>query len=404
MPFFEYKAFNNKNNQTVKAVIEATNEDEASRLVIDQGLTLIEIKSRKAGGKSDLSILSFLNKVTTKDLVVFARQFAVMLKASVPIVKSLRILIKQTKNQKLQTILNEVADEVDGGMKLSEVLAKYPKVFSNFFVSMIKSGETSGRLDEVLEYLANQQEKDYDLMSKIKGAMIYPIFIICSLVVVGIIMMVVVVPKLTDILTESGGELPMATRILIGTSSFLSDFWWILIILLVAIVFAIRYSLNTKKGKRQWDWLAIKMPIFGKLFQKIYLVRFARSLSTLTSGGLPLVEALQITSDVVGNQVYKNIIEKTIKEVEEGNQIATVLIESKDVPAMVSYMVGVGEQTGKLDVVLDKLGDFYSREIDNLVTNLVGLIEPLIMVVLGVAVGLMVSAIILPMYNLASAF
>jgi type IV pilus assembly protein PilC len=297
-----------------------------------------------------------------------------------------------------------VADEVDGGMKLSQALSHYPNVFSNFFVAMIKSGETSGRLDDVLEYLATQQEKDYDLISKIKGAMIYPAFIMCGLVAVGIVMMVVVIPKLTAILQETGGKLPMSTKILIGTSSFMTHYWWLLIIILAALFFIFKYLTKTPTGKRYLDWLAIKLPVFGKLFQRIYLVRFARSLATLSSGGIPLVESLKITSEIVGNRVYCDIIDRTVKEVEDGNPIASVFIETKEIPAMVSYMVSVGEQTGKLDVVLEKLADFYSREIDNLVANLVSMIEPMIMVVMGVAVGLMVAAIIMPMYNLASSF
>jgi len=295
-----------------------------------------------------------------------------------------------------------LADEVDGGMRLSHAMSKFPNVFSDFFVAMIKSGETSGQLDEILEYLANSQEKDYDLISKIKGAMTYPIFIVCALVGVGIVMMVVVVPKLTTILSETGGTLPITTRILISVSGFLKNYWWIILILIIGAVFAIRYSSKTQGGKKFWDSFILKIPIFGQLFKKIYLVRFTRSLSTLTAGDIHLVEALKITSEVVGNKVYRDVIDETIKEVEEGNPIASVLIKSKDVPAMVAYMVSVGEQTGKLDVVLGKLSDFYSREIDNLVVNLVSLIEPIIMLVLGLAVGVMVAAIIMPMYNLAS--
>ena len=403
--FFKYTALNPKTDKRIKAIIEAEDEQEITRLLEEKGLVLIELKNIEQKKQSSLDfVVSFLNKIKTKDIVIFSRQFSVMLKASVPVVKALGILIKQTQNPKLQLILVEVAGNVDGGMKLSQAFSKHPKAFSDFFVAMIKSGETTGRLDEVLEYLADQQEKDYDLMSKIKGAMIYPIFIVCMLFVVGIVMMIVVVPKLTSILQETGGELPLSTKILIGVSSFLSAYWYILIILLILIFISFKYFKQTPVGKKSFDHFVIKMPVFGKLFQKIYLVRFSRSLSTLSSGGLPLVDALNITSEIVGNNVYQEIIHKTVKEVKEGNQMVSVLIESKEIPSMVSYMIGVGEQTGKLELVLEKLSDFYSREIDNMVTNLVSLIEPLIMVVLGVAVGLMVAAIILPMYNLASSF
>lgn len=406
MPFFEYKAINKEDREKIKAIIEAGNPEDAFDLINRRQVTLIDMKERKikGEGKRRWDIMSWLNRVKPKELVIFSRQFAVMLKASVPVVRALRILVKQTENPRLQTVLSSVADDVDGGMKLSQSLANYPAVFGDFFVAMIKSGETSGRLDEVLEYLATQQEKDYDLMSKIKGAMIYPAFIICGLAVVGIVMMVYVVPKLTDILQETGGELPTSTKILIATSTFLATKWWLIAIILAGAIGLLRYAIKTPTGKTYWDWLLIKLPIFGGLFQRIYLVRFSRSLATLSNGGIPLVDALKITSEVVGNRVYRKIIDLTVIEVQEGNPIASVLIESKEIPVMVSYMVGVGEQTGKLDVVLDKLSDFYDREIDNLVNNLVSLIEPIIMVFLGVAVGLMVASIILPMYNLANSF
>jgi len=401
MPIFEYNAIDNENNRKVKSTVEAVDLKSAEEILYKKNLVVTKIKSAEKGFSLNKYVNS-LNKVTAKDLVIFSRQFSVMLKANVPVVQSLKILIKQTKNPKLKDILQEVAKEVDGGIKLSQALEKHKKVFSNFFVAMIESGETSGRLDEVLEYLANQQEKDYDLMAKIKGAMIYPIFILSGLLVVGTIMMVVVVPKLTDILKETGGELPLSTRILIGTSSFMSNYWWLLLIIIVGIIIFVRYFSTTTNGKVYKDWALIKMPIFGQLFRKIYLVRLSRSLSTLSSGGIPLVEALRITSQIVGNQVYQNILDKTIAEIKDGKTIGSVFIKEKEIPSMVSYMVSVGETTGKLDVVLEKLADFYSREVDNLITNLVSLIEPLIMVILGVAVGLMVAAIIMPMYNLAS--
>jgi len=351
MPFFEYLAINN-NQQKVKAIIEAASEEEAFQAVSERGLILVkmaEIKDGKSGGG-----FVFFNRIKAKDLVIFSRQFAVMLKATVPVVKALRILIKQTSNVNLQKIVTEVADEVEGGMKLSLALSKHPKVFGDFFVAMVKSGETSGQLDEILEYLANQQEKDYDLISKIRGAMTYPIFIVGMLIAVGVIMMIFVVPKLTSILAETGGEFPLTTKILIATSNFLVNFWWVLLIILLGLVWGIRTGVKTENGRRYWDVFLLKIPIFGKLFQKIYLVRFARSLSTLTSGGIPLVDALKITSEVVGNKVYQDIITKTIAEVEEGNTIASVLSNEKAMPPMISYMVSVGEQTGKLDIVLDK--------------------------------------------------
>jgi type IV pilus assembly protein PilC len=402
MPFFEYQA-KNYEGLSIKGTIEAASESAAMEILAEKKLLPIALKLKSEHG--DLfAKLSFLNKISAKDLVLFSRQLSVMKSANLPLVQSLRILEKQTVNPKLKLAIAEIADEVDGGARLSQAMASFPEIFSNFFISVIKSGETSGRLDEILNYLADQQEKDYDLMSKIKGAMIYPAFIVGGLVVVGIVMMIYVVPKLTDIMQETGGELPLTTRLLIGISYFLSHYWYVLGILAMLAVVALRFYLRTPQGKLFFDIAKIRLPIFGKLFQRIYLVRFTRSMSTLLAGGVTLVESLKVTGEIVGNAVYQDLVERTTKEVEDGNPVSSVFMQSKEVPVMISHMMSIGEQTGHLDGVLERLTNFYAREIDNLVTNLVSLIEPLIMVVLGVAVGMMVAAIIMPMYNMASSF
>jgi len=402
MTAFSYRA-KDKSGEIKSGTIDAASVVKAAEALHGAGLTVLDLAPEAKGGFNIDQYLSFLNHVSKKEIVIFSRQLATLINAKVPIIQAFEILLSQITNRALKNAIAEMMNDIEGGKSLSEAVAVFPHIFSDLYVNLVKSGELSGTLDQSLVYLANQQEKDYELTSKIRGAMTYPIFIVCALVGVGLVMMIVVVPKLTAILTETGGSLPMTTQILISVSGFLKNYWYVILILIIIAVFGIRYSTRTKGGKRFWDGFVLRIPIFGQLFRKIYLVRFTRSLATLSSGGIHLVEALKITSEVVGNRVYRDILERTIKEVEEGNQIASVLIKSKDVPPMVSYMVSVGEQTGKLDVVLSKLSDFYSREIDNLVVNLVSLIEPIIMLVLGLAVGVMVAAIIMPMYNLASA-
>jgi type IV pilus assembly protein PilC len=316
----------------------------------------------------------------------------------------LKILIEQTENITLKMIISEMADEVDSGLRLSDALAKRPKVFSSFYINVIKSGETSGKLDEVLNYLADEMEKDYDMTSKIRGAMIYPVFVFTGLVAVGVVMMIFVVPKLTGIMTETGATLPLATRILIGTSGFLTAYWWLLSVLLIGAAAGSKFYLKLPAGKKQFDLLKLRVPIFGKLFQRIYLVRFTRSMNTLIMGGVTITKSLNIASGVVGNEIYKELIEKTSQAVEDGDSISSVFVESKEIPKMVSQMMAIGEKTGKMDVILGRITDFYSREINNIVVNLMTLMEPIIMVIMGVAVGVMVAAIILPMYNMASQF
>lgn len=401
MPIYKYQAFD-KDKKAQAGLVEANSKDYAAEILAEKGLSVAAI-SEVSSGQAKIN-LNFFNRVKTKDIVIFSRQFSVLISANVSMVQALKILVEQTANTTLKIVVSGVADEVDAGSALSEALGKRPEVFSSFYISVVRSGETSGKLDEVLSYLADEMEKDYDMMSKIKGAMIYPAFVLCSLIIVGIVMMIFVVPKLTGILTESGTELPVTTRILISVSGFMQKYWWLLIVMAVGLTAAFRYYFNRSRGRRQLDYIKLRLPIFGHLFQLIYLVRFTRSMNTLIVGGVTIDNSLKVAAEVVGNKIYQELIEETIKEVEDGNSISSVFINSKTIPKMVSQMLNIGEKTGKMDVILERITNFYSREISNMVANLMTLMEPLIMVVMGVAVGMMVAAIILPMYNLASSF
>ncbi|MFA6216012.1 MAG: type II secretion system F family protein [Patescibacteria group bacterium] len=399
MPLFRYKA-KDENNETIEGMVQAASSDVAAEMLTDKGLTIFSLLEERTNFFE--RSLKLLNRVKIKDLVVFSRQLSVIVSATIPLVQGLRILVNQTESPVLKTVISEVADDVEGGAKLSAALARHHEIFSDFFINLIRSGETSGKLDEVLIYLADQQEKDYDLNSKIKGAMIYPIFIVGGLLAVGTLMMIFVIPQLTSILMETGAQLPTSTKILIGTSNFLTAYWWLILIILAVVIAAVKTLVNTKKGKYYSDLFKLRLPIIGGLFQKIILVRFSRSLYTLTTGGVSLTKSLEIVADVVGNSVYKELIKETAAEVEDGNSIATAFLRSKDVPPMVSQMLNLGEKTGRIDDILDKISNFYSREVDNMVTNLVAILEPLVMLLMGVAVAVLVSAIILPMYSLAS--
>ncbi|MEA3398356.1 MAG: type II secretion system F family protein [Patescibacteria group bacterium] len=399
MPVFKYKAIN-ANRKTIFGLVEAPDQASAANILKEKKLNVI-LLNKKSGSKNIEFELPFLNRIKPKDVVIFSRQFSVLISAGVTLVQSLRLLCEQTSNIKLRKIVLEIAEEVDGGARLSNSLAKRPKVFSPFYINVIKSGETSGKLDEVLNYLADELEKDYDMNSKIKGAMIYPAFVLSALGGVGIAMMIFVVPKLTDMIQETGGELPMATKILIAISGFMANFWWLLAFILVALIVGFRLFIKMPIGKQIVDKVLLDLPIFGKLYQKIYLVRFARSLQILLVGGVNITKGLQICSAVVNNYVYKKLILETKSNVEDGSSISSVFAESNKIPIMVSQMMSIGEETGKLDVILNRITDFYTREINNSVANLMTLMEPIIMVVLGAAVGMMVAAIIMPMYNMA---
>lgn len=378
--------------------MEAANEDMAIDTLKEKGYKIISLS--ESHGSSGFQIV--LDRVKPKDLVVLSRQLSVLISANVSLAESLKILVEQTENMKLKMIVSELADNVDEGSRLSDALSKHPKVFTEFYINVIRSGETSGKLDESLNYLADELEKDYDMMSKIKGAMIYPVFVMCGMIVVGIVMMIFVVPKLTDVITQAGGELPVSTKILIATSDFMVGYWYVLILAFFGAVVGIRTLLKMPPVRRLFDQMLLRMPIFGVLFQRIYLVRFTRSLETLLVGGVNIAQALEVSGNVVSNSVYKELIKETKKKVEDGESISIVFSQSRDIPKMVSQMMKIGEKTGRLDNILSKITNFYAREINNTVANLMTLMEPIIMVVMGVGVGIMVAAIILPMYNMAS--
>lgn len=396
MASFKYKAID-PDKKVVTGVIDARSSTDAVSMLKDQQYIVVSIKENAGGINFNIN----LDRISSKDIVVFSRQFAVLVSANVALVQSLQVLSEQMQNARFKEIIGDIANEIDGGARLSDALGRRPKVFSSFYVNVVKSGETSGKLDEILNYLADELEKDYDMTAKIKGAMIYPAFVMTGMLGVGAVMMVFVVPKLTDVLEQTGTELPVATKILIAISGFLKDYWIFILAMIPALIIGVKFLMKLPSVKKMLDVVILHLPIFGKLFQKIYLVRFTRSLETLLIGGVNISKGLAITADVVTNSVYSNLIVQTKKRVEDGDSISAVFLESKEVPKMVSQMMGIGEKTGKLDVILGRVTDFYTREIDNMVANLMTLMEPIIMVVMGIGVGIMVAAIILPMYNMS---
>jgi len=402
MPVYKYKAKDNLKNKIIRNNIVAFNEAEAIQKLAKKDWRVLKMHSISDNFEGKL--LLYINKIKQKDLVMFFRQFAVMIEANVTIVESLKTLVDQTKNISLQKLISDLAYDVDSGYLLSDAMAKRSDIFSEFYINIIRSGETSGKLEEVLNYLADEVEKNYDMVSKIKNAMIYPIFIITALVGVGIFMMVFILPELISVIEESGGELPVSTRIVIAVSNFLQSYLWLVIILAIGVVFGFKYIAKTKKGGAILDKMRISLPVFGNLFRLIYIVRFTRSLGTLLKGGVNISKSLEISGRVVKNQVYKRLINDTLKAVNDGSSIVSAFEKSSDMPVMVTQMMAIGEKAGKLDDVLDRITEFYNKEINSTLDNLTTILEPLIMVILAVGVGIMVAAVILPMYNLASSF
>ncbi len=398
---FEYQA-KTLEGYMIKGEIEALTERAAVDTLAERGLVLLSLK--EAERRKRIGFLGrFFSRIKMQDILLFSRQLSVMVSAGLSLVRSLEALAEQSERQGLKSICLEMATEIRGGARLSSVMAKYPNIFDNFYLNMVRAGETSGKLDEVLSYLADEQEKNYALKSKIRGSMIYPIFVLVAVFVIGAVMMTFVIPKMLVVLVEAGVSLPLTTRILLAISNFLTHNWYFLLLVLTGLILFFRFLINTPAGRYIFDRLKLKIPIFGSLFRRIYLVRFARSMSTLIVGGVPIAPALKIVSDVVGNAIYKDLVLQAAKAVEGGESVAAAFLKTKEIPPMVSQMLLVGEQTGRLDVVLDKLANFYAREIENLLGKLAVLIEPLVIIILGIGIGLVVVGIILPMYNLAKA-
>lgn len=402
MSFYKYKVVN-KDYEKEAGVMEAATLKQVENVLQGRGYQIVAIRKSWTDEIFRLYFNQLFNRVKPKDLVLFFRQFAVLISASITLIQSLRILSEQTENPLMRSILVEISNDVDTGERLSEALGKH-KAFSEFHISVIQSGEKSGKLDESLNYLADEEEKNYDIVKKLKNAMTYPALVVGSMIVVGILMMIFVIPKLVDIFDEVGGELPLMTKILIGTSDFFVHFWWLFILIVIGLVMSARFFAAKPFGRKQIDYVALHLPVFGNIIRHMNIIHFCRSMSTLIVGGVTITNSLKITRGIVTNAVYKELINRTIIEVEQGNSISTVFLNSKEVPMMVPKMMIVGEKTGKLDFVLERLNAFYAKELENTLDNLMVLLEPIIMIIMGVAVGVMAAAIILPMYSLTSQF
>ncbi|MDX1535473.1 MAG: type II secretion system F family protein [Candidatus Spechtbacterales bacterium] len=398
MPFFEYYA-HTKEGEVQSGRVEAVDENAAVQILQRNGLIVTELESVEGKSLAKKEITLF-ERVTKKELAVFARQLATLFKASVPLTVSLNTLANQSENPMLKRTLLDVGAAIDGGMPFSKALQEYPDVFSNFFIQMVKAGEESGNLDEVLNYLAEHQDREYYIESKVRGAMIYPAFILGVLLIVGILVLAFIVPKLLAFLTASGTEnLPLLTRVIIFLSDTVRTKWYLLILGFGGTGVGIWQFLKTTAGKEIWGRVQLKLPIFGSLFQKIYLFRFSESFSMLIKGGVPINKALTITAEVISNTTYREIVLEAQKKVSQGDSIASALEGYPEVSGMVTQMIAVGEKTGQLDAILQEISAFYEDEVKNLVDNLVSLIEPILIVVMGVGVGLLVAGVLVPIYN-----
>lgn len=396
---YQYTARNPSTGQQVKANVEADSEAAAAKLITQQGLVPIDIRV-EGGGANVFGKLG--KRVSAKDRVLFSRQLSTLINAGLPLLQALRSVNQQTVNKPLRVVLSQVIGDVEGGGTLSSAMSKHPRVFNQVYVSLIAAGETSGTLDASLERLAIQQEKDADLNSKIRGAMTYPIIVL--LVMGGVVgfMVVKVLPQVKTLYAGlPGANLPLVTRVLLAFSDFVIHYWWIVLIIIAGLVFFTTRWARTGPGKLVIDKAKMRAWPIGPLFMKLYMARFARTGSTLVASGVPLLQMLQITSDAVNNVHIQDSVRHAIEKVKGGKSLADSIENDPNFLPLVPNMLRIGEQSGAIEQMMAKVADYYEKEVDNQVANISSIIEPVMMVILGVVAFIIVAAVLLPIYGLA---
>lgn len=401
MKRFNYKA-KDKNGRLVTGEVEAANLDTAAKLVRGKGLYVISISAKI---DSPFSLIKrFRERITSGDVTTFTRQLSTMINAGLPIIEGLLILRSQTKGP-MQKIIAQILADVEAGESLSGAIGKHPQIFTPTYIALIKSGEIGGVMDTVLARLAENMEKQEEFRGKVKGALIYPTVIVVGMVIVSFIMMIFVIPRLTSLYSDFNAKLPLPTQILIGISNFFIRFWPIVLVLVGGGFYILKLYGSTAAGRRKIDEWKFKIPVFGELQKQIILTELTRTLSLMVGAGVPILEALNITSGVVGNVVVSEALKDSAKQVEKGFPIAYSFGKHPEAfPFILSQMVAVGEETGKMDEVLTKISHIFEVESDEKVKGLTSAIEPVVMVLLGLGVGFLVIAVILPIYNLTSQF
>ncbi len=399
---FNYLA-RTKDGQIQKGVVEASSEEAVLAVLQKHGLYITALEKTKEVPLYARQLKIF-GGVSEKDVVVFARQLSIMFKSQVPIVEALAAISRQLEKQEFKDTISKISGEVEGGATLSGAFSLFPKLFSPFFISMLKSGEASGKLSEALDYLADHLEQEYNFKGKIKGAMIYPILVSFVFLAVVILLIYWVLPPLMTILKESSTqELPITTKMIMVFSDFAKKWGWTVFLALAGIIVLVLRYKKTPEGKNFFDKNFLKLPILGPLMQKIYLARFAENIATLISGGIPITKALEISGEVVGNEVYKEIIFRTRDEVRKGETISSVLEQyPKEISPLFVQMAVVGEKTGRLETAFSNIVNFYQKEVDREIDSLIGLLEPMMLIVMGVGVAFLLVSIMLPIYQIGS--
>ena len=389
--------------ELVTGRVDASSEEQAVNALHQKNLAILSLEeSRKSLIFQDIT--KVFSKPSQKDLVLFTRQMATLVEADVPLVEGLHVLVKQADKESFRNVVLSIVSLVEGGSSLSAALAGHPRIFSRFYVSLVRAGEVAGKLQATLSYLADYLERSASLNSKIRGALTYPAFVLFAMVVVTIILMTTVLPQLLSIIEDAGvQDIPFTTRALITITGFVSQYLILLLILLIGGIILLLYYIKTPRGRDRFDNFKIKMPQFGKVIRSFYLARIAETLATLIKSGVPILDGIGITADVVGNEIYRSILLQAKENVQGGGTISEIFEKYNEIPTLVVSMLAIGEKTGRTDFMLENIFNFYKAESENSVQNLSQLIEPVLILVLGLGVGLLVSAVLLPIYSLVGA-
>jgi type IV pilus assembly protein PilC len=397
---FQYKV-KDKTGKLVEGSLEAENAQLVVSKLRSMGYVPIEIQQQGGANlRRELKLPFVTDRVKLKDVAVFSRQFATMINSGLSLLRALNILAEQTESKALAEMVNQVRMDVERGSSLSQAMAKHPKAFGRLYVSMVRAGEVGGALDSVLMRLADTIEKQVELRRKVKSAMTYPLVVAILVLTIVTAMLLFVIPMFQGIYKQLGGTLPAPTQLLINISNICRKFWYLIFAVEIGGAFAFRRWINSEEGRKQWDAIKLKVPVFGKLVRKTALARFSRTLSALVRSGVPILESLDIVADTAGNHVVANAVRETQAAVKRGDPLSKKLEEHPVFPPMVVQMMAVGEETGALDEMLDKIADFYDQEVEATVDALTSLIEPILIVVMGVCVGGMIISLYLPMFNI----
>jgi len=397
---FNYQALDNQ-GQNLNGSIDAISIDVAISSLQRRGFVISSITPVSSGSVFDRK-LNFLNGIKAKDVVLLSRQMSTLFQAQVSALRIFRLLSAEADKPMLREKLLEIADDLQGGSSISKALSKHPEAFSDFYVNMVRAGEESGKLDETFGYLADYLERSYEIVSKARNALIYPAFVLFAFVVVMVLMMVIVIPNLSAILIESGQEMPIYTKIVIATSNFFVHYGIFLAVGFIVGGFFLWRWTKTERGRFIVDRFKLNAPFFGKLFTKLYLSRIADNMNTLLMSAIPIVKTLEITAAVVENAVYQAILSDAIESIKSGSSVSEALGRHPEIPGIMVQMMRVGEETGELGDILKTLAHFYAREVNNAVDTLVSLIEPAMVILLGLGVGFLLASILIPIYNISA--